>query len=82
MVDSSAGTYQYKLRFNISSETSQTDGPTTTSKITQDQAIDLKIFNRSMTGMVGANTLVNNAIFKAETDGLKSLKHSIAPIYQ
>lgn len=81
-MDSSSGTYQYRLRFNITDETSKTDGPPTTLKLTQDQAIDLKMYNRSMTGMIGAATLVNNAILKAETGGSKSLKHSIAPIYQ
>jgi hypothetical protein len=64
VVDSSSGTYQYKLRFNISIDTSRTDGPTPIAKITQDQAIDLNIYNRSMTGMIGAGTLVNNAIFQ------------------
>lgn len=66
----------------MSIDPSKTDGPLPTAKITEDQAIDLNIFNRSMTGMIGAATLVNNAIFKAETGGTKSLKHYIAPIYQ
>lgn len=35
-----------------------------------------------MTGMIGAATLVNNAIFKNKTGGAKSLKHFIAPVYQ
>lgn len=60
----------------------RTDGPLTTTKITEDKAINLNIFNRSMTGMIGAATLVNNQIFKAETGGTKSLKHYIAPVYQ
>lgn len=61
---------------------SKTDGPLPTDKLTEDQAIDLNIYNRSMTGMIGATTLVNNEIFKAQTGGSKSLKHYIAPIYQ
>lgn len=74
MFRSSIGTYQYKIRSNITVDNSAKDGPTTTSKISQDQAINMKIFNRSMTCMIGATNLANNAIFKAETGGYKSLK--------
>jgi hypothetical protein len=83
VVDSSTGTYQYKLRFNMTIDQDTTDGPLPTTKLTQDQSIDLKIYNRSIfQGMIGASTLVNTAIYQKETSTSNILKHSIAPIYQ
>jgi hypothetical protein len=64
VVDSSSGTYQYKLRFNITLDVTKTEGPIPSAKITEDQSIDLNMYNRSMRGMIGASTLVNNAIFQ------------------
>lgn len=65
IIDSSSTPYQYKLRFNISNDASRSDGPNPTTKITQDAAIDLTIYGRSISrGMIGANTLVNTAIFQ------------------
>lgn len=65
VVDSSTGTYQYKLRFNISNDNSRTDGPRPNDKITKDAAIDLTTYSRSISkGMIGAATLVNTEIFQ------------------
>lgn len=68
VVDSSTvgGSYQYKLRFNISVNPLNSDGPSTSLKLTQDKAIDITMYNTSLVkGMIGANTLVNTMIFQA-----------------
>lgn len=67
VVDSSTlgGSYEYKLRFNISVNPVNSDGPSTTLKLTQDKALDIASYNRSLTkGMIGANTLVNTIIYQ------------------
>jgi hypothetical protein len=83
VIDSSTGNYQYKLRFNISVVATRSDGPSTSLKTTEDQAIDLTMYTQSFTrGMIGANTLVNTAIFQKEAGATDYLKHNIAPMYQ
>ena len=65
VVDSSSSSYQYKLRFNVTQITDTSDGPSTSHKLTNDQAIDLILYNTSIyKGMIGAATLMNTAIFQ------------------
>lgn len=65
VVDSSSSSYQYKLRFNVSQNADNSDGPSTSLKLTLDQSIDLTLYNTSIyKGMIGAATLMNTAIFQ------------------
>jgi hypothetical protein len=74
--------YQYKLRFNIS--VNRGDGPLTSLKLTQDQAINLELFKTTYKGgMIGANLLVNNEILQLETSSTnKYMENIINPVYQ
>lgn len=62
---STGGTYKYALRFNMTQNRDRTDGPWTTLKLTEDRGIDLQLYSKTVTrGMLGANTLVHNAILQ------------------
>lgn len=81
---SAGGNYQYKLRFNITNRADNTDGPAPTLKLTEEKAIDLPLYQRTLDqGMIGANTLVNNAILQLETaDNTKYFQNTVSPVYQ
>ena len=45
VVDSSSGSnYNYKLRFNITTNPDNSDGPATNDQLTFDQAVDLELY--------------------------------------
>lgn len=81
---SDAPNYSYKLRFNISNNKGVTDGAPTTTLLTQDQALDISNYNKSLiNGMIGANTLVLSGILDKETGSSgKTFKHFVSPVYQ
>lgn len=83
-VQSSSGNYQYKLRFNMSQNLQRTDGPPPTLKLTEDKGVDLDLYKRTLDrGMIGANTLVNNAILQKETAANTNfLTNKVSPVYQ
>lgn len=59
------GSYQYRLRFNISSASSTSEGPSTTINLKEDNALDLTTYSSTLkSGMMGVNTLINNLIFQ------------------
>ena len=80
---SAGGNYKYQLRFNISLNTARTDGPATTLDLTQDQGIDLGLYEAELSGMLGANTLVNNAILQvATTSTTNFFQNKVSPVHQ
>jgi len=77
------GAYQYSLRFNMSQNRDSSDGPWTTLKLTEDRGIDLTLYGNMITkGMIGANTLVNNAILQLETASTNYFENRVSPMYQ
>ena len=85
VVDSSSGgNYDYKLRFNISNNPDNSDGPATNDDLVFDQAVDLDLYlTFKEQGMIGANTLVNTAILQEETSSSTNyFSNRMAPVYQ
>ena len=82
--NSTAGNYQYKLRFNISQNPERSDGPSAEALLTQDKGIDLEMYNYMIQrGMIGGNNLVNTAIFQLQTGNNNNyLQNNVAPVYQ
>jgi hypothetical protein len=83
VTSSTGGNYQYKLRFNISNNKDSSDGPSPSLKLTEDSGIDLSLYYRmEQYGMLGTNTLVNNAILQLETASTNYFEKTVAPLYQ
>ena len=77
---SSSNIYQYKIRFNSSTN----DGPDPSLKLTGDKGIDLVTYASTMwQGMIGANTLVGTAILQLQSGlGTEYFKNNVSPMYQ
>ena len=81
---SSSNSYQYKLRFNVSTNPTTTDGPNPSIKLTEDKGIDLDMYLRTFKqGMIGANVLVGTAILQLQTGSSSDyLQTTVSPMYQ
>jgi len=81
--NSTAGNYQYKLRFNVSEDGSG-DGPSTQSSLTEDAGVDLDKYNTVLyKGMLGANILVDTAILQLQTGNNNDyFQANVSPVYQ
>jgi hypothetical protein len=57
--------YTYELHFNETLKAQTTEGPSTSSKIELDDALDLTTFqNSERSGMLGITTFINNLILQ------------------
>lgn len=67
----------------MSTNTANTDGPSSSIDITEDSAVDFTLYNRSLTqGMIGATTLVNTQILQLASGGSQIFQNNVSPFYQ
>lgn len=67
----------------MSQNEERTDGPAPTLSLTLDKGIDLGLYKRTLDyGMIGANTLVHNAILQKETANTNYFTNQVSPVYQ
>jgi hypothetical protein len=82
--NSTFGNYQYQLRFNITGDANNADGPPSDLPLTLDQHVELYLYTRTLYGgMIGANNLVQTAILQLESGNSNAyFQNRVAPVFQ